>query len=69
MGVLTPGSAHARTSAQPPIDVSRKFPAHMFAVLFLKFSHFPVKIGLGKGGGEGGGVPDFFYWNPHICVT
>jgi hypothetical protein len=31
MGVLTPGSAHARPSARPPIDISGKFPAHMSA--------------------------------------
>ena len=29
MGVLTPGSAHARPSAQPPIDTSGNFSAHM----------------------------------------
>ena len=29
MGVLAPGSAHARPSAQPPIDTSRNFSAHM----------------------------------------
>jgi hypothetical protein len=32
MGVLVPGSAHLRPSAQPPIDVSRNFPAHMSGV-------------------------------------
>jgi hypothetical protein len=31
MGVLAPGSAHARPSAQPPIDTSRNFPAPMSA--------------------------------------
>ena len=31
MGVLAPGSAHARPSAQPPIDTSGNFPAHMSA--------------------------------------
>ena len=31
MGVLAPGSAHARPSAQPPIDVSGNFPAHVSA--------------------------------------
>ena len=30
-GVLAPGSAHARTSARPPIDTSRNFPAHVSA--------------------------------------
>ena len=29
MGVLAPGSAHARPSARPPIDTSRNFSAHM----------------------------------------
>ena len=29
MGVLAPGSAHARPSAQPPIDTSGHFSAHM----------------------------------------
>jgi hypothetical protein len=31
MGVLAPRSAHARPSAQPPINVSGNFPAHMSA--------------------------------------
>ena len=31
MGVLAPGSAHARPSAQPPIDVSGNFPPHVSA--------------------------------------
>ena len=30
-GVLAPGSVHARPSAQPPIDTSGNFPAHMSA--------------------------------------
>ena len=29
MGVLAPGSAHARPSARPPIDTSEKISAHM----------------------------------------
>ena len=29
MGVLAPGSAHARPSTRPPIDTSRNFPAHV----------------------------------------
>ena len=29
MGVLAPGSAHARPSAQPPIDTNGNFSAHM----------------------------------------
>ena len=31
MGVLAPGSAHARPSAQPPIDTSGNFSSHVFA--------------------------------------
>ena len=31
MGVLTPGSAHARPSARPPINTSGNFPAHVSA--------------------------------------
>jgi hypothetical protein len=31
MGVLAPGSAHARPSAQPPIDMSGNFPVHVSA--------------------------------------
>ena len=31
MGVLAPGSAHARPSAQPPIDVSGNFPPRVSA--------------------------------------
>ena len=31
MGVLAPGSAHARPSAQPPIDVRGNFPARVSA--------------------------------------
>ena len=31
MGVLVPGSAHARPSTQTPIDTSENFPAHMSA--------------------------------------
>ena len=30
MGVLAPGSAHARPSAQPPIDVSGNFPPRVY---------------------------------------
>jgi hypothetical protein len=31
MGVLAPGSAHARPSARPPINTSGNFPAHVSA--------------------------------------
>jgi hypothetical protein len=45
MGFLAPGSAHARPSAQPPIDVSGNFPAHVSAEsLFL---NFPILGGRG----------------------
>ncbi len=33
IGVLAPGSAHARPSAQTPIDMSGNFPAHVSAEL------------------------------------
>ena len=35
--LFAPGSAHARLSAQPPIDVSGNFPAHMSRGVGLKF--------------------------------
>jgi hypothetical protein len=38
MGVLAPGSAHARPSAQPPIDVSGNFPPHVSAENFFEIS-------------------------------
>ena len=38
MGVLAPGSAHARPSAQPPINMSGYFPAHVSAESPLKIS-------------------------------
>ena len=41
MGVLAPGSAHARPSAQPPIDMSGNFPAHVYAESPSKFSKKP----------------------------
>ena len=31
MGLLAPGSAHTRPSAQPPIDMRKTFPAHVSA--------------------------------------
>jgi hypothetical protein len=41
--------------------------AHVCRVTFLKFPHFPVKIGLFWGVG---GVPKFFFYlNPNIYVT
>ena len=38
MGVLAPGSAHARPSAQPLIFMSGNFPAHVSAESPSKFS-------------------------------
>ena len=40
MGALAPGSAHARPSAQPPIDTSEKFSAYMFGGGVKKFDKF-----------------------------
>ena len=44
MGVLTPGSAHARPSARPPIDTSGNFPAPVSAewpsAFLLESSYF-----------------------------
>ena len=44
MGVLAPGSAHARPSAQPPIDVSRNFPAPVSAELTSNISPNPSEV-------------------------
>ena len=44
MGVLAPGSAHARPSAQPPIDVSGNFPAPMSEEWPSNISHSPSNI-------------------------
>ena len=54
MGVLAPGSAHARPSGQPPIDTSGNFPAPVSAEWPSAF-----KIGLFWGVG---GVPEFFFF-------
>ena len=43
IGVLAPGSRHARPSAQPPIDMSGNFPAHVSAESPSKFSKKPKK--------------------------
>ena len=48
MGVLAPGSAHARPSAQPPIDMSGNFPAHVSAESPSKFSEKKQKKKLKK---------------------
>ena len=44
MGVLAPGSAHARPSAQPPIDVSGNFPAPVSAKWPSNISPSPSKV-------------------------
>ena len=44
MGVLAPGSAHARPSARPPIDTSGNFPAPVSAEWPSAFK--TVKIGF-----------------------
>ena len=44
MGVLAPGSAHARPSAQPPIDVSGNFPVHMSAESPSNISPNPSEV-------------------------
>ena len=64
MGVLAPGSAHARPSARPPIDTIGNFSAHMsgggncltvFLINFLAKSenskHFFKKKTKNSGGG------------------
>ena len=57
MGVLAPGSAHARPSGQPPIDMSGNFSAHVSAESPSKFSKIPKKklknAPRGPGGGRG----------------
>ena len=44
MGVLAPGSAHARPSAQPPIDTSGNFPAHVSAESPSNISPNPSEV-------------------------
>ena len=44
MGVLAPESAHARPSAQPPIDTSGNFPAHMSAESPSNISPNPSEV-------------------------
>ena len=44
MGFLAPGSAHARPSAQPPIDMSVNFPAHMSAESPSNISPNPSEV-------------------------
>jgi hypothetical protein len=44
MGVVAPGYAHARPSAQPPIDVSGTFPAHVSAESPSNMSPNPSEV-------------------------
>jgi hypothetical protein len=44
MGVLAPGSAHARPSARPPIDTSGNFSAHVSAESPSNISPIPSKV-------------------------
>ena len=44
MGVLAPVSAHAGPSAQPPIDVSGNFSAHVSAESSLNISPDPSEV-------------------------
>ena len=44
MGVLAPVSVHARPSAQPPIDTSEKFPAHVSAESPSNISPNPSEV-------------------------
>ena len=44
MGVLTPGSTHARSSARAPIDMSGNFPAHMSAESPSNISPNPSEV-------------------------
>ena len=44
MGVLAPGSAHARPSTQSPINMRRNFPAHVSAESPLNISPNPSEV-------------------------
>ena len=43
MGVLAPGSAHARPSARPPIDTSGNFPAPVSAEWLSAFKTVQIR--------------------------
>ena len=84
MGVLAPRFAHARPSAQPYIDVSGNFSAHMSAESPLNISPNPSEV-ISKvsepydnfskyppvpvRGGMGGARIIFYDWNPNISVS
>ena len=55
MGVLAPGSAHAGPSAQPPIDMSGNFTAHVSAVTIKIFEKNLKKTKNRPQGAMGGG--------------
>ena len=44
MGVLVPGSAHARPSARTPIDTRENFPAHVSAESPSNISPNPSEV-------------------------
>jgi hypothetical protein len=44
IGVLAPGSAHARPSAQPPINTTRNSPVHVSAESPSNISHNPSEV-------------------------
>ena len=44
MGVLAPGSAHARPSARPPMDTCGNFPAHVSAESPSNISPNPSEV-------------------------
>ena len=85
MGVLAPGSAHARPSAQLPIDTSGIFPAHVSAESPSNIPQNPseviseVRTGFENTPlclpkytivrGVGGSPILCRVWNPHIVVT
>ena len=60
MGVLAPGSAHARPSARLPIDTSGNFPAHMSAESPSNISPNPFKKPKNN---PQGGSPNFVWVN------
>ena len=62
MGVLAPGSAHGRPSAQPPIDMSGNFPAHVSAESPSKFSKKTLKNLKIAPRGPGGGGSNFIFF-------
>ena len=64
MGVLAPGSAHSKTSAQPTINASGIFLAHMSAESLSNISHSPTKLRKPKKTQENPGNPNKILENP-----